>query len=282
MGVASQSGQRPLVRGDIVCVRRDGTVEGPHPPSSEHPFHRAIYEARPDIRAVVHAHPTALVAFSICRRSPDTRLFYQAHAVCGKVGFAPYACPGSAELGQNIAEQFREGCDSVILENHGVVVVAESLPKAFERFEAFEFAGKTLIKAGQIGELRYLSEEQLRQAAERNVDFESYVPRAATSEERELRCQLCEFVRRGCRQRLLISTEGSFSVRLADDEMLITPTRQDRGELRPGDFVLVRGNQREKGKQASRACSCAPDDLPSSLRRARSCLPTRSTRRRSA
>ena len=138
-----------LSRHDIVCVKPDGTVEGQHPASSEFPFHKAIYEARPDIRSIVHAHPIALVAFSICQQTPNTRLFHQAHSICGKVGFAPYACPGSEALGQSIASTFRDGCDSVILENHGVVVGGRSLTESFERFEAFEFAGKTLIKAQQ-------------------------------------------------------------------------------------------------------------------------------------
>src|SRR3954454_8745896 len=61
-----------LRREDIVHVRGDGTAEVPHPPSSELPFHRAIYAARPDVRGIVHAHPVALVAFSICRRGPPT------------------------------------------------------------------------------------------------------------------------------------------------------------------------------------------------------------------
>src|SRR5438067_8267621 len=56
---------------DIVCVRRDGTVVGRHKPSSEFPFHLAIYLARRDIAAIVHAHPVALVAFSMCRILPD-------------------------------------------------------------------------------------------------------------------------------------------------------------------------------------------------------------------
>jgi L-fuculose-phosphate aldolase len=62
------------------------------------------------------------VAFSICGTVPNTRLFHQTHSVSGKVGFAPYACPGSQQLGANIATTFAQGCDSVILENHGVVV----------------------------------------------------------------------------------------------------------------------------------------------------------------
>ncbi|MCA9136013.1 MAG: class II aldolase/adducin family protein [Planctomycetales bacterium] len=242
-----------LTRGDIVCVHPDGTADGLHPPSSEFPFHKAIYEARPDIRAIVHAHPIALVAFSICRQSPNTRLFHQAHAVCGKTGFAPYACPGSTALGKSIADTFSQGCDSVILENHGVVVGGSDLAGAFERFEAFEFAGKTLIKANQLGVVKFLDDDQLKRAADRGVDFTSYEPDDAVAIERELRKQLCDFVRRGCRQRLLISTEGSFSARVNDDSFLITPTQRDRELLRADDFVLVRGDERENGKLASRA-----------------------------
>ena len=80
---------------DIVRVFPDGSTEGRHKPSSEFPFHQRIYQKRPDLKAIVHAHPVALVAFSICGQTPDTRLFTKARAVCGEVGFAPYALPGS-------------------------------------------------------------------------------------------------------------------------------------------------------------------------------------------
>ncbi len=242
-----------LKRDDIVCVRPDGTVDGKHRPSSEFPFHKAIYEVRSDIQAVVHAHPVALVAFSICGRTPDTRIFHQAHAVCGTTGFAPYALPGSALLGARIAEQFKAGCDSVILENHGVVVGGGSLSHSFERFEAFEFAAKTLIHAGQLGKINYLDESQLQLARDRSVDLDSIVDHRPTSIELELRRSLCEFVRRGCRQGLLISTEGSFSARVEGDAFVITPTQRDRETLVPGDLVYVKDSAREAGKKASRA-----------------------------
>jgi len=242
-----------LTREDIVCVQADGEVIGKHRPSSEFPFHQAIYDARPDINSVVHAHPVALVAFSICGKTPNTRLFHQAHHVCGTTGFAPYALPGSAELGKKIAVTFEQGCDSVILENHGVVVGGDSLASAFQRFEAFEFAARTLVSAAQLGEVRYLDDDQLTEARERSVALESFVPDVATTTEQELRHQLVSFLRRGCRQRLLISTEGSFSARLDDNSFLITPTQQDRELLAVEDFVLVRDGQREAGKKASRA-----------------------------
>lgn len=242
-----------LTRSDIVCVRKDGTVEGNHPPSSEYPFHKAIYEARPELRAIVHAHPVALVAFSISRQAPDTRLFHQAHFVCGKPGFAPYALPGSRQLGANIAEVFRQGPDCVILENHGVVVAGESLSHAFQRFEALEFAGKTLIKASHLGDVGYLSEAQLAIAHNRIIETSPFNPPAASTVEKELRHELCRFIRRACRQRLLISTEGSFSARIDDGSFLITPSQRDREQLDIDDFVLVHDGKHEAGKIPSRA-----------------------------
>ena len=242
-----------LTRDDVVCVKPDGTVIGKHPPSSESPFHMAIYQARLDARAIVHAHPVALVAFSICRKTPDTRLFHQAHSVCGNIGFATYALPGSKQLGANIAKCFSDGCDSVILENHGVVVCGNSLSQAFQRFEAFEFAAKTIIKARQIGDVRYLTDPQLTLARDRSVSLDSFERHTATTEEMELRRQLCNFIQRGCRQRLLISTEGSFSARVDGDSFLITPTQQDRELMGISDLVLIRNGCREANKKASRA-----------------------------
>ena len=242
-----------LTRNDIVCVRADGTVEGLHRPSSEFPFHRAIYATRPDIRAIVHAHPVALVAFSICRQRPNTRLFPQAHSVCGETAFAPYALPGSEQLAQNLAQAFAGGLHGVILENHGVVVGGNSLSQAYQRFEALEFAGKTIIKARLLGDVRYLADDQLALAERRRVSLSPVEPPAATSHEQELRRQLCEFLRRGCRQRLLISTEGSFSARLDADSFLITPAQRDRSLLDIDDLVLVSGETSEPGKRPSRA-----------------------------
>jgi L-fuculose-phosphate aldolase len=75
---------------DIICVRKNGTIEGRHKPSSEYPFHIAIYKCRPDIKAIIHAHPPALVSFSIVRQIPNTNVIPQAKYVCGPIGYAPY------------------------------------------------------------------------------------------------------------------------------------------------------------------------------------------------
>lgn len=242
-----------LRREDIVCVRPDGTVEGAHKPSSEFPFHRAIYVARPELRAIVHAHPVALVAFSICRRVPDTRLLHQVRSVCGEVGLAPYALPGSDALGRNIAGTLARGCNCVIMENHGVVVAAENLAAAFQRFETLEFTAKTIIKAEMLGEVRYLSDAEITLPRQEATPLPSFARGPATSREKELRQQLCDFVRRGYQQRLLISTEGSFSARLDEASFLITPYRVDRNTVTLADVVLIQRGASEAGRMPSRA-----------------------------
>lgn len=242
-----------LKRDDIVCVKPDGTLEGRHAPSSELPFHRAIYQARPDLGAVVHAHPVALVAFSISGKIPNTALFAKSRGVCGEVGFVPYALPGSEALGRQTADVFARGPNCVMLENHGVVVGGANFEQAFDRFETLEFTAKTIIKGTALGEVQFLTPEQLQMASARQPGFGVFVPGPASSRERVIREELCAFVRRGYHQRLLISTEGSFSARLGPDEFVITGHCVDRAHLSPEQLVLVRNGSVEAGSEPSQA-----------------------------
>jgi L-fuculose-phosphate aldolase len=230
-----------LTPADIVRVLPDGTLQGAHPPSSEFPFHREIYRRRPDLRAIVHAHPGALVAFSICRKLPDTRVQSHVHAVCGRVALAPYACPGSQALGDSIAATFQTGADCVLLENHGVVVGGVDLADAFQRFETLEFAAQTLVRAAMLGVPKVLSSADLA------------VQTASEFEEKALRGDLCTFMHRAYEQRLLISTAGAFSAKLGKGDFLITPRRRDRLEIAPPGIVRVRGGCCSAGQRPSRA-----------------------------
>jgi L-fuculose-phosphate aldolase len=242
-----------LRREDMVFVGKDGRVEGIHPPSSELPLHQAIYRARPDLRGLVHAHPVALVAFSAIHQVPSTMLFPKAKSVCGEVLFAPYELPSSEELGTTTAGKFSQGSDCVILENHGVVTGGFNLGDAFQKFETLEFVGRTIIKGKQLGEVKFLNQEQIDLAGARATVLVEFERQAPTSQEKELRRRLCEFVHRAYRQRLFISTQGSFSVRLDASSFLITPFQVDRGTLDPEDIVLIREGKCEAGKTPSRA-----------------------------
>ena len=238
---------------DIVHVMADGTIEGRHKPSSEFPFHQQIYQQRPDLRAIVHAHPVALVAFSISGLTPDTRLFTKAHGLCGEVGFAPYAMPGSQLLGERIAAVFAAGHDCVMLENHGVVVAGTDFATAFRRFETLEFVAKTVIKGQALGGARYLTEKQLHTGSQASPEPEEFDPGVATTTECALRRELCDFIRRGYHQRLLTANAGSFSARLDEESFLISTQWVDRANITPEQITLVRGNRCERGTHPSRA-----------------------------
>jgi L-fuculose-phosphate aldolase len=244
-----------LRRQDIVRIGRDGACEGLHPPSSENPFHLSIYAARPDIRAIIHAHPGALVSFSICGQAPDTRLFPEASNVCGKVAFARYEVPGSKQLGARIAAEFasegRPNC--VVLENHGVVVGGRDLAEAFQRFETLEFTAQTILNARQLGEVHYLSDEQIELSNSGRNLLPEGEPRSMTSREKELRKEISDFVHRAYEHRLMTSTWGSFSARIDRSSFVITPSHADRQEILPSDLVAVHGGEYVPGQKPSRA-----------------------------
>jgi len=239
---------------DIICVKTDGTIIGKHKPSSEFPFHKAIYEARPDIKSVIHAHPPALVSFSIVRQIPNTNIISQAKHICGPIGYAEYKLPGSEDLGEVIANEFKKGFKAIIMENHGTVLGGSDLTDAFERFEALEFCASTILYGSQIGKPNYLSDQQIEefeaQATGVLPEMESTV---YASDEVAKRLEICKIVKRSCEQGLMISSYGTVSMRWKDNDFLITPTGINRWDIDLDDIVQIKDGQREAGKTPSRA-----------------------------
>lgn len=243
-----------LTRADIMQVKPDGTVIGPHTPSVELPIHKNIYALRPDLRAIVHAHPPALVAFSLVRRVPDVKLIPNAALVCGEVALAKYDVPGSAQLGQNIAEKFAEGFNTVLMENHGVVCGASDLYRAFMAFETITFSAKIELDALKLGEPRRLTDAQIAMdSSKAHPPLDAFEARIVTSEERAGRRDMCTLIHRSYDQRLFTSTQGTFSMRLSDGSLLITPYMKDRKYLEPEDIVRVKSGMGEMGKVPSRS-----------------------------
>ena len=245
-----------LTRQDIVCVKPDGTTVGPHRPSSEFPFHAAVYKMRPDLRAVLHAHPPALVAFSIVRQLPDLDLLPSVRKVCTSVEMATYAVPGSDRLGENIGACFADGGDIVILENHGVCIGAPDMFTAFQRFETLEYTANLEIIAKRIGKVNRLAEDAFRiTETTTHLKMDDFIPNSHSSEELAARRDMITLIRRSYRQGLFTATHGTYSVRLSDGSFLITPFGLDRAYLEEQDLVRVKGGMKELGKTPSRAVS---------------------------
>ena len=245
-----------LTPADIMCVKADGTIIGPHRPSSEYPFHKAIYKMNPHIHSVIHAHPPGLVTFSMVHQVPDTSIIPQARATCGPVGFAEYALPGSELLGKKIVAEFKKNPDykAVIMENHGVVVAGEDIADAYQRFETLELCARTILNAKTLGEPKYLSEDQILQHEKAvNVPFQHLMNVTHPSDERAIRAEICKIVRRACSQGLMCSSYGTASVRWRGNDFLITPSSMQRWDLEPEDIVQIKDGMVEAGKNASRS-----------------------------
>ena len=245
-----------LTPADIVCVKADGTVEGLHRPSSEYPFHKAIYKMNPHAHSVIHAHPPGLVTFSMTKQVPDTSIIPQARAVCGPVGFAEYALPGSELLGKKIVAEFKKNPEykAVIMENHGVVLFGEDIADAYQRFETLELCARTILNARTLGKPNYLTEEQiLRHERAINTHFQHFMNVEHPSDERVLRTEVCQIVRRACTQGLMCSSYGTASVRWRGNDFLITPSNVQRWDIDPNDIVQVKDGMVEAGKMASRS-----------------------------
>ena len=245
-----------LSRSDIICVKPDGSCVGPHRPSSELPFHAAVYKMRPDLRAVLHAHPPALVSFSIVRQTPDLDLLPSVRKICRDVQIAVYAVPGSDELGENIGKCFASGCDIVLLENHGVCIGAQDMFTAFQRFETLNYTATLEIYGRRIGKLQSLPEEAYRITETRDhLKMDDFIPHRHSSEELAARRDMVTLIRRSYRQGLFTATHGTYSVRLSDGSFLITPFGMDRAYIEEDDLVRVKAGMKEQGKTPSRAVS---------------------------
>lgn len=241
---------------DIMCVKADGTVIGPHKPSSEYPFHRALYKIRPNLHSVIHAHPPGLVTFSIVHQIPDTNILPQAKGVCGSIGFAPYDVPGSEALGEKIAAEFVKNPDfkAVIMENHGVVLMGEDIADAYQRFETLELCARTILNAKVLGAPRFLTDMQIQEADNLlKIDYPHFMDVRHPSDERAIRTEICRMVRRACDQNLMSSSYGTVSMRWRGNDFLITAHDVQRWDIDEEDIVQIKDGMVEAGKVPSRS-----------------------------
>lgn len=243
-----------LTRCDIICVKPDGTVIGPHKPSSELPFHISVYKMRSDLHAVLHAHPPALVAFSIVRQCPSLDLIPTVRRVCPDVRIATYAVPGSEALGANVGAVFADGCDIAILENHGVCVGAPDMFTAFQRFETLNYTASLEVLGRKVGNIHELPADAYRMSETNfHTKMDDFIPNSRSSEELAARRDMITLIHRSYQMGLFTATHGTYSVRLADGSFVITPFNYDRAYLEEDDLVRVKAGMKELGKTPSRA-----------------------------
>lgn len=146
----------------LVLVPLDGTpiAPGQLKPSSEWKFHRDILTTRPDVTAVVHAHPVHCTALAMNRMEIPACHYMVAAFGGDTVRVADYAMFGTAELSAHVVKALHErsGC---LMANHGATVIGDTLERALWRMEELETLAKGYATALTIGQPSLLSTEEM-------------------------------------------------------------------------------------------------------------------------
>ncbi len=124
-------------------------------PSSEIKMHLRVYKERPDVDAVVHAHPAYATSFAICGIPLEKQIMPESTLLFGEVPIAPYGTPSTEELPDSIVP-FLEDYDALLLANHGALTYGADLMNAYFKMEALEYYAKILYITSTISEPKEL------------------------------------------------------------------------------------------------------------------------------
>lgn len=157
-------------------------LEGPLAPSSEIRMHLRIYEARPDVMAVDHAHPPVCTGFAVAGVPLDKCVLAEVVMTLGAIPITEFAVPSTQELAEAVAERVRL-CDAVLLANHGAVTVGPDVFAAHYIMERIEHLANISLVARLLGGEKLLTATQVERIAE--------VQRASGTPLPPLACETC-------------------------------------------------------------------------------------------
>jgi L-fuculose-phosphate aldolase len=130
------------------CMRGN-LLEGPMRPSSEIRMHLQVYSMRPDVSAIVHAHPVVATAFTLAGFPLNSKVLPEVWLMLGNVPVAPYATPSTDEVPRSI-EPYIMDCRAILLKRHGALTFGGSLMEACMRMEKLEHCAKILFYASML------------------------------------------------------------------------------------------------------------------------------------
>jgi L-fuculose-phosphate aldolase len=145
----------------IVCDMQGSKIAGEKERTSEIAMHLTIYEMRPDVTAIVHAHPPVATGYAVAGRALDTALLPEVVIGLGCVPLAEYGLPGTPELTGGMLP-YIPSYDAILMQNHGVVSFGEDLTKAFFRMETVEHFARISLVAELLGGARALPRQEVQ------------------------------------------------------------------------------------------------------------------------
>ncbi|MFH1738075.1 MAG: class II aldolase/adducin family protein [bacterium] len=138
--------------------------------SSEIKMHLMVYRKRPDVNAVVHAHPPTATGFAVTGISLDQCVLPEVLVTLGGIPLAPYGLPSSDEL-PAVMESYIEKANVVLMANHGVLSTGKDVMEAYYRLETVEHFAKILLTAIQLGHVNVLGPERVDELARLREKF---------------------------------------------------------------------------------------------------------------
>ncbi len=145
----------------LVRVDREGSVlEGSRKVSSEIYMHLRVYNERPDVRSVVHAHPITATGFAVAGVALDKNTLPEQIIYMGAVPIVEYGTPSTDEI-PNALSNYLQRYDAFLLENHGVLTVGESLQNAYYKMERIENCARVSLVARLLGGEKELPDFQI-------------------------------------------------------------------------------------------------------------------------
>src|SRR5436190_8201460 len=182
---------------DLCVVDMNGKqVSGKRKRTSEILLHLAIYTERPDVRAVIHSHPPHATAFAIADIELPTCIRPEAEVFLGPVKTAKYVTPGDTRLGESI-KPFVKDSNTILLGNHGVVCYGPDLEDAYYKLEIVDAYARILLLTKQLGSVRPLAGEEMKELLALKAKFGMADPRTAPNAPPEaMACRGTDFLSR--------------------------------------------------------------------------------------
>lgn len=163
---------------DLVAVDLDGSASGAYRPSTEWPFHRAIYAARPEVGAIVHAHSVFATALACVDLGIPAFHYMVAVAGGGDIRCARYATFGTEALARRVVRAL-EGRRACLMSRHGLIAVGASLDAALDLAVEIEWLAQVYWCVLQVGHPKLLSRSEMARVLDRFSDYRAGPPRLA-------------------------------------------------------------------------------------------------------
>jgi L-fuculose-phosphate aldolase len=129
-------------------------------PSTELAMHLTAYRQRPDVRAIVHAHPTVAVGFTVAGKSLAKCVLPEVVCTLGTIPVAPYATPSTDEVSKSI-EELVTRYDALVMDHHGALALGKDIWDAYYKLETLEHHAETMMVAHLLGGVKPLQVSQV-------------------------------------------------------------------------------------------------------------------------